>query len=145
MDLSLRNLAGSSPLLPANPTAEDARKLAFDAHRVLVAHGAQEDPIFEYSTSAGLNLWETDWETFVNLPSRESAGMDAREERERLLENVRRSGFSDSYNGVRRSLSGKLFRIKDVTVWNVHQDGDPTKSRIGQAATFLVRDVEPLA
>eukprot|EP00802_Teleaulax_amphioxeia_P029306 Tamp_31343.p1 GENE.Tamp_31343~~Tamp_31343.p1 ORF type:complete len:230 (-),score=37.67 Tamp_31343:13-606(-) len=144
MDRSLRRLAGSSPLLPADPTVEDARRLALDTDRVLVAHGAQEDPIFEYGNSAGLDLWETDWDTFVTLPSRKSAGLDARAERERLLTNVRLSGFSDAYNGVRRSLTGKLFRIQDVTVWNVYKDGDPDQERIGQAATFLVRQVEPL-
>ena len=37
----------------------DARNLALDTDRVLVAHGAQEDPIFEYGNAAGLQLWET--------------------------------------------------------------------------------------
>ena len=101
----------SSPLLPENaPTAQDAKNLAQDEHRVLVAHGAQDDPVFEYSNRAGLSLWETDWETFVNLPSRQSARHDAREERERLLEDVKSKGFSQEYSGVRNSLRGRLFR-----------------------------------
>ncbi|MDB0055877.1 MEKHLA domain-containing protein [bacterium] len=73
------------------------------------------------------------WEQFTSSPSRFTAAAPNREERARLLAEVTENGFIDNYSGVRISSSGKRFRIKQATVWNLSDpDGTPT----GQAATF---------
>jgi hypothetical protein len=56
-----------------------------------------------------------------------------RDERQRLLDRVTRSGIIDDYAGVRISASGRRFRIVNASVWNLtDDDGRPA----GQAAAF---------
>ena len=74
-----------------------------------------------------------DWNELVQLPSRFSAEPVARDERQRLLDLVTSQGFIDNYSGVRIAKSGRRFRIKQATVWNLlGHDGQV----LGQAAAF---------
>lgn len=86
---------------------------------IVASHGTQADPIFNYANRSALALWEMDWTTFTQLPSRYSAEPVAREERERLLAAVTAHGFIDNYSGVRVTASGRRFRIEHATVWNL--------------------------
>ncbi|MCC3377026.1 MEKHLA domain-containing protein [Cohnella sp. REN36] len=104
-----------------------------EAPFVLLSHGTEEDPVLNYGNRAALALWETDWETFTSMPSRLTAEPMDREERERLLDEVRRQGYSDAYQGVRISRSGRRFRIERAVIWNL-TDADGTY--MGQAAMF---------
>jgi len=75
-------------------------------------------------------------EAFVeagNLPSRRSAEPINQEERARILEQVRREGFSRGYRGVRISSAGRRFTIQNAIVWNLV---DAAGEYLGQAATF---------
>ena len=114
----------------------DDRELAqalWTAPRAVVAHGTQPDPVFCYGNRMALELFELDFAAFTALPSRYSAEPVAREERAALLERVSHHGFIDDYSGVRISSSGKRFRIRNATVWNlIGSDG----ACHGQAATF---------
>jgi hypothetical protein len=56
-----------------------------------------------------------------------------REERQRLLDCVRRQGYIDDYAGVRISATGKRFRIARASVWNLL---DASGDSVGQAASF---------
>ena len=67
------------------------------------------------------------------MPSRLSAEPGLREERERLLTEVREKGYSENYRGIRISATGRRFRIDHARVWML-QDKDGTPR--GQAATF---------
>ena len=89
--------------------------------------------MFCYGYRMALALFELDFAAFTTLPSRFSAEPLAREERAALLERVSRFGFIDDYAGVRISSTGKRFRIRRATVWNL-VDADGTHR--GQAATF---------
>jgi len=109
-----------------------ARRL-YDAPFVVLAHDTAADPRFTYANRTAQRLFEMPWSEIVGLPSRLSAEAPAREERQRLLEQVATRGYIDDYSGVRISKSGRRFRILRATVWNVH---DRLGRPLGQAATF---------
>jgi hypothetical protein len=129
---SYARLIGSE-LLPRNGSDQQQARGLFDASFVILSHGTESDPILNYGNAAALALWETDFETFIRMPSRLTAEAPRRDERARLLERVTRDGFIDDYSGVRISTTGKRFFINQATVWNLF-DGEGR--RIGQAATF---------
>lgn len=129
---SYHRLTGRRLVDPALNPAQCARAL-WAAPFVVASHGAQADPIFNYGNRAALDLFEMTWEQFTSLPSRLSAEPVLREERQRLLDRVRESGFIDDYNGVRISATGRRFLIRRATVWNV---ADADGVRRGQAVTF---------
>ena len=51
-------------------------------------------------------------------------------ERNALLNQVDSYGFIENYKGVRVASDGKLFQIKDATIWNIV---DKESIKIGQA------------
>jgi hypothetical protein len=129
---SFHHWTGRSLLAPADSPEETAR-LLFAAPFVVVAHGTQADPIFNYGNQIALKLWQVDWATLTQTPSRYTAEPIAREEREQLLQRGRERGYIDDYQGIRISSTGQRFKIKDVVLWNVI---DEQKQNHGQAATF---------
>jgi len=105
----------------------------WSAPKVIVAHGTEADPIFFYGNALALSVFEMDFATFTQLPSRYSAEPLLREERAALLERVSRDGYIDNYAGVRIASSGKRFLIEQAVVWNLQDD----KGQLhGQAAAF---------
>jgi len=107
---------------------------------VVLAHGTEPDPLFNFANLAAQHLFQLSWDEFIGLPSRLSAEAPERRERERLLTRVTTHGFIDDYSGVRISKSGRRFRILRATVWNV---SDASQHHLGQAATFA--EWEPCA
>ncbi|WP_345196839.1 MEKHLA domain-containing protein [Kistimonas scapharcae] len=103
------------------------------APAVIVSHGTQADPIFNYANQQALQLFEMDWTTFTQLPSRYSAEAPERGERERLLQEVSQHGFIKNYAGIRIAASGRRFTIHNAIVWNLLDDKGIYH---GQAATF---------
>ena len=130
------------PLLQRLPGETDAALAArlYAAPFVVLAHGTEPDPLFNYANLAAQHLFERDWDEFIGLPSRLSAEAPVRSERERLLARVTTHGFIDDYSGTRISKSGHRFLILRATVWNV---GDTAGTRLGQAAAFS--DWQPCA
>jgi hypothetical protein len=120
-------------LIPAAAAPEERARLLFEAPFPVLAHGIEPDPILNYGNRAALTLWEMEWDEFTRMPSRLTAEPDARDERARVLAEVTARGFSESYTGVRVSLSGKRFLIEKAIVWNVF---DEAGKHAGQAATF---------
>jgi len=104
-----------------------------ETRSVIVSHGIETDPIFNYGNPAALALFELDWHTFTQLPSRYSAEALNREERAQMLEKVSRQGYVDDYQGVRVSSTWKRFHIANAYVWNLR---DSTGIYQGQAAMF---------
>jgi hypothetical protein len=100
---------------------------------VLLSHNTSADPIFTYGNQTALEVFEMDWETLTQLPSRYSAEALAREEREHLLQTVNRQGYIDNYAGVRISSTGRRFLIRQAIVWNLR---DTQGHYAGQAAYF---------
>ena len=74
---------------------EEAKKAAvgyafnlFNVRSVVVSHGVQDDPILNYANARALQLWETDWKSLTQMPSRKTAEPMEREERQHLLDQV---------------------------------------------------------
>ena len=130
------------PLLTRLPVETDTGIAArlYTAPFVVLAHGTEPDPLFNYANLAAQRLFERPWDEFVGLPSRLSAEAPERSERERLLARVTAYGFIDDYSGVRIAKSGHRFRILRATVWNL---SDAAGHPLGQAASFS--DWEPIA
>lgn len=105
----------------------------YSAAFVVVSHGAEADPILNFANAAALELWNVDFATFCQMPSRLTAEPVHRDERADMLARVTRDGFIDDYAGIRIAVDGRRFRIEQAYVWNVHDaDGSPA----GQAAMF---------
>jgi PAS domain-containing protein len=117
----------------------DASWLYNDAPFVVVAHNTDADPRFIYANRAAQGCFEYPWQEFTTLPSRLSAELPNRAERQQLLDEVTRHGFITGYRGIRVARSGRRFWMEDGVVWQlIGRDGN----RYGQAATFsLWRDV----
>eukprot|EP00741_Cyanophora_paradoxa_P000663 tig00000430_g638.t1 len=127
----------------------DVPRMVYEAPFVLVSHGTEQEPIFNYANRAGQALWEMDWGQFTRTPSKDSAEPGLQEARLKVLHDVEkvrgagrrtpvrrhatRQGYTEGYSGVRISASGRRFRIVDVVVWNVLDEAGAFR---GQAATF---------
>ena len=128
---SYRRLTGRDLMGGIAPS--DRAKALYHAPFVVLSHGVEVDPIFNYANLTAQRLFEMSWEQITRLPSRFSAEPVSQAERARLMAIVAERGFIDDYQGVRISATGRRFMIKRATVWNV---GDREGMRIGQAATF---------
>ncbi len=100
---------------------------------VIVSHGMQKDPVFNYANEAAQTLWGMDWEQFTQTPSRLSAKQDKVEKREAALKEAFAKGYITGYEGIRMDVTGKEFYIRNVTLWNVI---DSNGQQHGQAAIF---------
>lgn len=129
---SFHHATGRELLSRSGDKIDEAHRL-FAAPFVVVAHGAEADPILNYANRAGLALWEMPAATFIRTPSRLTAEPALRAAREKLLEETARKGFVSGYEGVRIGASDRRFLIQDVTIWNVT---DANGVETGQAATF---------
>ncbi|WP_144097666.1 MEKHLA domain-containing protein [Croceicoccus sediminis] len=118
---------------PLVPEGGDFAHALWHLPAVVLAHGTEDDPLFFYANRAALDLFALTGEQVLAMPSRLSAEMPLREEREALLARVRAQGFIDDYAGIRIASDGRRFRIKAATVWNLV---DPDGVNRGQAATF---------
>lgn len=99
----------------------------------ILAHDNQPDPIFFYGNAKALELFEMDFSSFTKLPSRLSAEPCSQSERAKLLERVHSFGFIEDYEGIRISSTGKRFRIRKASVWNLT---DENGNICGQAAAI---------
>ena len=91
---SFARLLGRDLVTRDAPPAEQARRL-FESPFVVVSHGTEADPVLNYANATALRLWEMDWATFVQTPSRLTAEPVHRDERARLLERTHRDGYVD--------------------------------------------------
>ncbi len=138
---SFRHYLGR-PLLPelepatqtqASTNLKAQAKQLFEAPFIVVSHGTEADPIFNYGNAQALALWELSWEAFTQLPSRKSAQGAERPERADMLVQAKAQGYFEGYVGDRASSSGKRFRMENGIIWTVV---DTTGDHYGQAATF---------
>ena len=120
-------------LVKENLTGEELAKVLYNGPFVLVSHGIEKDPIFNFANLKAQELWEMSWEEFVKTPSRLSAEPVAQSERQELLDKAQKHGYISDYKGVRISKSGKRFQIIDTILWNLKDSEGNYK---GQAAVF---------
>ena len=129
---SYRHWTGKE-LLPGLKTTDDPVAALFEAPFVLVSHGTETVPIFNFGNRRALKLFEIDWEEFIRLPSKQSADDESQQDRAELMSRVAKNGFALDCTGTRISSSGKRFYIEGATVWNVV---DENNQYHGQAAMF---------
>jgi hypothetical protein len=129
---SYRHWMGTDLIEPSDDPASQSHAL-FHAPFVLVSHGIEDDPLLNYGNHMALSLWELSWDELIRTPSRVTAELANRAERERMLREAGANGHIKNYRGVRISKSGRRFMIEQAVVWNVL---DLAGHRVGQAATF---------
>jgi MEKHLA domain len=122
-----------NPLLPPHPDPIAQAQILFKVPFVIVSHGLEPDPIFNYGNAQALALWQLNWATFTQMPSRCSAPPIAQAERDQLLAEARAKGYISNYRGIRIASSGQRFAIANVILWDVLNE---TNHLCGQAATF---------
>ncbi len=120
---------------PLAPSGSDADWLYNEAPFVVLAHNTEPDPVFIYANRTAQRCFEYAWEEFTSLPSRLSAEAPDRAERQALLDEVARNGFTAGYRGTRIAKSGRRFLIERATVWQL-MDADGIVH--GQAAIFAL-------
>jgi len=114
-------------------TPEQLSQALFHAPFVLVSHGTQADPIFNYANQTAMQLWGFDWDEFTRTPSASVTQPDEMSDRALMLKQAAEQGYIDNYEGTRIAKSGQKFLIKEVRLWNLE---DEKGDRCGQAATF---------
>lgn len=120
-------------LMNYDSNVHTAAEAIYNAPFVLLAHGAESDPVLNFGNKRALGLWEMDWDTFTSMPSRLTAEPMERSERDKLLADAKRQGYSEGIRGIRVASSGRRFEIIDVLLWNlVDEEG----IYHGQAAVF---------
>lgn len=115
------------------PRGKNEAQRLMDAPFVVLSHGTQQDPVFNYGNATAQRLFEMDWATLTALPSRYSAEPMHRDERQQLLDEVATQGYSDNYRGIRISATGQRFYIDSARIWMLL---DSEGKHVGQAATF---------
>jgi hypothetical protein len=128
---SYQHWTGES-LFDLSASPEEIAQNLFEAPFIVVSHGTEPDPIFNYGNSRALELWELSWEEFTRMPSRQSAEAIVQEERQNSLEEAATKGLK-RFSGMRISSTGKRFYIENITLWNVL---DENKQQCGQAAFY---------
>lgn len=130
------------PLLPELEESEEGFKIhaakfqakrMFEAPIIIVSHGTEADPIFNYGNARALDLWAMDWAAFTNLASRQSAQDSEQPERAKMLAQAKAQGYFEGYVGDRATRDSRRFRMEDGIIWSVV---DATGKDCGQAATF---------
>jgi hypothetical protein len=125
-------------LIDRKGTPEEQAEALFFAPFVVVSHGTQAEPIFNYGNQLALKLWEINWQDFIQTPSRSTAEPINQLERQQMLEQVAQKGYVDNYSGVRISSTGKRFLIKNTIIWNLR---DRAGNYCGQAANYAEWDM----
>lgn len=104
------NLLTGENIIENNNDIDNIAREIFFAPFVVMSHGTEADPIFNYANQCALNLFEMTWEAFIKLPLRFSAEADSQDERDRILESVSKNGYVNDYTGVRISNKVSTFR-----------------------------------
>ena len=99
----------------------------------VLAHGTGDDPRLTYANAAALQLWETNWEDLIGLPSRCTAPKEEQKERRSALGQAKCLKAMTGYRGIRVSRNGRRFMIRNARIWTL-QDGE--HQICGQAASF---------
>ena len=99
----------------------------------VLAHGTEQDPELSYANAAALQLWETNWDELIGMPSRLTAPNSERAERSNALGHAKRLDAIQSYRGIRISRKGRRFMINKARIWTLW---DAEEQLYGQAACF---------
>jgi len=99
----------------------------------VLAHGTEKDPKLTYANAAALQLWESNWDGLIGMPSRLTAPDSERAERSSALGQVQHLDAVRNYRGIRISRKGRRFMINKARIWTLW---DAEERVCGQAACF---------
>jgi PAS domain-containing protein len=128
---SYHRFVGKSLVPDGMSVSEGAAWLYGSAPFGVLAHSTSADPVFVYGNVRAQTIFGYDWDELTALPSRLSAEMPERSERQAFLDQVARDGFVSGYRGVRITKSGERFWIEHATVWQLVDESGTYR---GQAA-----------
>ena len=134
--LNSHQRAFGRPLIAATQPAPSKRVLCqelFTCGFPVLAHGTEKDPKLSYANAAALQLWETNWDELIGLPSRLTAPETERAERSSALGQAQRLDAVQNYRGIRISRQGRQFMINNAKIWTLW---DADELACGQAACF---------
>lgn len=142
------NIQRNDDILLLSDSNEQKREFVYNAickneRFVLISHGMEPSPVYNFGNTACLNAFARSWETLTCMPSKECVVSKSQDEKLRieLMKNVTDYGFVDGeYRGYRTRGDGKFLKLTECVVWNCHDDKG---EYIGQAALFD-RDVSPV-
>ena len=124
------------PLIAAAQPGLSKRVLCqelFACNFPVLAHGTEDDPKLSYANAAALQLWETDWDELIGMPSRLTAPETERAERRNALVQAANLEAIEGYRGIRICRKGRRFMINNAKLWTLW---DTDKRFCGQAACF---------
>ncbi len=99
----------------------------------VLSHNNEDDPTLTYANASALKLWHRCWEEMIGMPSRLTAPVQERKQREISLQGLSKNNSIENYEGIRVNSKGECFMIKNAKIWTIwDEQGDV----YGQAATF---------
>jgi len=132
IDLGYQKVSGKP--LPGPQTLSDRLWwLHHQAPYSILAHNADNDPLFIYANLCALTCFDYSREALLQLPSRLSVAAFAQPERQRLLDGLANKGIVYGYSGVRITREGKSFNIYNGAIWQLRNNEGKLW---GQAALF---------
>lgn len=138
VDKSLRDLTGigvSERMGLDLESPELYESICTNTRYVLITHGTEADPIYNFGNNAALAAFFRSWESLVAMPSAQSVVLRSIDEEMRiiLMKKVTDDGFVEGASGIRVRDDGAYIKLVDAIVWNCH---DKSGAKIGQAAFF---------
>jgi len=161
VDASLRKLTGRGVCermnIDLDPTTKEAssdvstcsssddvyRAICKNDQYVLITHGTQADPIYNFGNVACLTAFHRAYDDLITMPSRLCVVHKSQDEvlRNELMTKVTNDGFVEgAYRGYRIRGDGKFIKLTNAVVWNCYGDDGVY---IGQAALFD-RNISPI-
>ena len=153
LDSSLRSLTGqgvwermmqeedlSTPektvLSDLDPTMR-YEQICSNDHYVLISHGTEADPIYNFGNKAALDAFHRSWHDLIILPSAKSVVLRSEDEvlRNELFRKVANDGYVQAASGIRVRDDGRFIKLVDAVVWNCYDQANDGRY-IGQAAFF---------
>ncbi|WP_320666653.1 MEKHLA domain-containing protein [Prochlorococcus sp. MIT 1307] len=108
-------------------------KILFALKEPVIAHNNEKDPCLNYANAAALQLWGRGWDEMIGMPSRLTAPIEEREERQYALNKAITKHAVKDYEGIRINSKGEVFMIKNARIWTIFDENGELR---GQAATF---------
>lgn len=86
---------------------------------VLVSHGLEANPTFNYGNLSALSMFGCDLQEFLQLASKDTVPEADLEARSQLTLEVETKGYVPNYCGVRLGNSGRKWKIEHGVVWQL--------------------------
>jgi len=140
VDASLRSLTGQGVTermgLDNLTSPPDIYRSIYNNNRyILITHGTEENPIFNFGNQAALSAFYRSWESLTAMASAQSVVLRSIDEEMRieLMRKVTTENYVEGASGIRIRGDGTFIKLIDAVVWNCfNEDG----TVIGQAAFF---------